>query len=35
MQNDTDVTSLCMDLEKVGRGLLREDFWSEGERFVR
>ena len=23
-QNDTDVTSFCMQFEKIGRGLLRE-----------
>ena len=30
-QHDTDVKSLCMQFEKVGRGLLREAFWREGE----
>ena len=30
-QNDTDMTSLCMQFEKEGRGLLREDFWREGK----
>ena len=29
-QNDTNVTSLCMQLEKVKHGLLREAFWSGG-----
>ena len=29
-----DVKSLCMQFEKVGRGLLLEGFWSERECFV-
>ena len=33
-QNDTDLTSLCMQFEKVGRRLLLEDFRREGECFV-
>ena len=32
--NDTDVTSFCMQLEKVRRGLLAVAFQSEGECFV-
>ena len=30
-QNDTEVTSRCMQLKKEGRGLLREANRSEGE----
>ena len=35
MQNNTDVTSLSMQLKKVGRGLLWEAYRSEGECFDR
>ena len=33
-QNRTNVTSFCIQFEKVGCGLLRETFWREGECFV-
>ena len=33
-QQRTDVTSFCMQFEKIGRGLLRQAFQSEGEYFV-
>ena len=33
-QNDTVLMSLCMQFEKLGHGLLREAFQSEGECFV-
>ena len=32
-QSHTDVTSFCMQFEKIGRGLLRQAFRSEGECF--
>ena len=33
-QSHTNVTSFCMQFEKIGRGLLREAFQSEGEFLV-
>ena len=33
-QNDTDMKSHFMQLEKVGRGLLRKAFLGEGECYV-
>ena len=33
-QIDINMTSHFMQLEKVGRGLLREAFWGEGECYV-
>ena len=33
-QNDTNVTSFCMQFKKLGRGLLRWAFQTEGERVV-
>ena len=33
-QSHTDLTSFCMQFEKIGCGLLRKAFWSEGECFV-
>ena len=33
-QNNIDVTSRFMQLEKVGRGLLREAFGGEGECYL-
>ena len=30
-QNGIDVTSFCVEFEKVGHGLLRDDFRREGE----
>ena len=29
-QRRTEVTSFCMQFEKIGHGLLLEAFWSEG-----
>ena len=33
-QSHTDVTSFCMQFEKIGRGLLWEAFQSEGDCFL-
>ena len=30
----TDVTSFCMQFEKIGLGLLQEAFWSKGVCFI-
>ena len=33
-QSHTNVTSFLVQFEKIGRGLLGEGFWSEGESVV-